>query len=206
MCNNISKTACLSAIILALLLITGCGGRKQQFTYKEMGESFFPMQNNTLFGICDKGSDDSTLMLINDVGDTLTLSTADALRKGTVMGGYRAGEHIAVQLSSDSASVLSCINTTELLGVWLMPDPYDGSTIIGINIKDGGDVDGIEQSNVIYKSWQIIDGQLELTFVREGGIEEDETAAYTIRKLDRDSLVFENEEDIYEYGRGRNYR
>lgn len=37
--------------------------------------------------------------------------------------------------------------------------------------------------------------------MREGGSEMDETYLYDIKKLTPDSLVFQNADDIYEYGR-----
>ena len=82
-----------------------------------------------------------------------------------------------------------------------MPNPFDGSSVVGISLKDGGVAESIDQSGLNYKSWKIADGKLEIVSVREGGSEEDETDIYEIRKLDADSLVFGNEDDVFEYGR-----
>ena len=89
------------------------------------------------------------------------------------------------------------------MGNWLMPNPIDGSSEVGIRIKDGGIAESIEQSSIIYKTWKIIDGKLEITLVREGGGDEEETNWYTIDKLDADSLVYHVNDEVFEYSRAK---
>ena len=82
-----------------------------------------------------------------------------------------------------------------------MPNPLDGSSIVGIELKDGGIAESIEQSNIIYKTWRIADGKLNITLVREGGSEEEETEEYNMLMLNSDSLVYANPEDTLRYSR-----
>ena len=89
------------------------------------------------------------------------------------------------------------------MGNWLMPNPIDGSSVVGIRIKDGGIAESIEQPSIIYKTWKTIDGKLEITMVREGGGDEEETIWYTIDKLDADSLVYHVNDEVFEYGRAK---
>ena len=89
------------------------------------------------------------------------------------------------------------------MGNWLMPNPIDGSSEVGIRIKDGGIAESIEQSSIIYKTWKIVDGKLEITLVREGGGDEEETNWYTIDKLDADSLVYHVNDEVFEYSRAK---
>jgi hypothetical protein len=90
-----------------------------------------------------------------------------------------------------------------LLGNWVMPNPLDSSSEQGIRIKEGGVVEGIEQSTIIYKTWKIFNGQIELLTVREGGDELEEVNRYDIVMLGPDTLVFSDSEDTFEYGRQR---
>ena len=155
----------------------------------------------TVFGMCGEASAMNTLQLITDSGDTLSLSVNEAKENNNVFGGYGIGDRMAVLLNDDKTEAKQVINETTLLGNWTMPDPFDGSSIVGMALKDGGIADSIDMANIVYKAWRITNGRLELTLMREGGSEEDEIELYDIKKLDADSLVFGNDEDIFEYCR-----
>lgn len=155
----------------------------------------------TVFGMCGEASAMNILQLITDSGDTLSLSVNEAKENNNVFGGYGIGDRMAVLLNDDKTEAKQVINETTLLGNWTMPDPFDGSSIVGIALKDGGIAESIDMANIVYKAWRITNGRLELTLMREGGSEEDEIELYDIKKLDADSLVFGNDEDIFEYCR-----
>ncbi|GAY27623.1 hypothetical protein PvtlMGM1_0923 [Prevotella sp. MGM1] len=155
----------------------------------------------TVFGMCGEASAMNTLQLITDSGDTLSLSVNEAKENNNVFGGYGIGDRMAVLLNDDKTEAKQVINETTLLGNWTMPDPFDGSSIVGMALKDGGIAESIDMANIVYKAWRITNGRLELTLMREGGSEEDEIEVYDIKKLDADSLVFGNDEDIFEYCR-----
>ncbi len=155
----------------------------------------------TVFGMCGEASAMNTLQLITDSGDTLSLSVNEAKENNNVFGGYGIGDRMAVLLNDDKTEAKQVINETTLLGNWTMPDPFDGSSIVGMALKDGGIAESIDMANIVYKAWRITNGRLVLTLMREGGSEEDEIELYDIKKLDADSLVFGNDEDIFEYCR-----
>ncbi len=150
----------------------------------------------TVFGMCGEASAMNTLQLITDSGDTLSLSVNEAKENNNVFGGYGIGDRMAVLLNDDKTEAKQVINETTLLGNWTMPDPFDGSSIVGMALKDGGIAESIDMANIVYKAWRITNGRLELTLMREGGSEEDEIELYDIKKLDADSLVFGNDEDF----------
>lgn len=143
----------------------------------------------------------NTLQLITDTGDTLNLSLEKAKEENHVFGGYSVGDKMAVYMKKGSEQPSIVVNETTLLGNWIMPNPIDGSSTLGISIKDGGIAESINQPTMIYKTWRIVDGQLELTLVREGGGDEEETNVYTIEKIDADSLIFNEPEYRHEYSR-----
>lgn len=93
------------------------------------------------------------------------------------------------------------INQSALLGDWVMPNPLDGSSEMGIRIKEGGIAESIDQPALIYRSWKLVNGKLEIVSVREGGNEEEEVNLYDIISLGPDSLVYKDEDDTYEYTR-----
>lgn len=192
---------------VAVALATGSCGRKNQQVVEETYDSTadqaieYIYRDSTLYGLCGEGSAMNTLQLFTDTGDTLTLSLVKAKDKDRVMGGYGVGDRLAVLPSADRQEALVVINLNALLGNWVMPNPIDGSSETGIRIKEGGILEGIDQSSIIYKTWKINNGQLEILSQREGGGDEEETALFDITVLTPDSLVIRNSEDLFEYGR-----
>ena len=67
--------------------------------------------------------------------------------------------------------------------------------------RHGKVAESIEQSSIIYKTWRLSYGKLEIVLVREGGSEEDEVYQYDFVKLGADSLIYKDSEDVFEYGR-----
>ena len=188
----------------ALLTVQGCGnkGQQQQVVYDEEPTAYSPInRDSTVYGLCAEGSAMNTLQLFTDNGDTLNLNLMEARDNGMVMGGYSVGDRMAVVTDEQRNSAVLVINMSALLGDWVMPNPLDGSSEVGISIKEGGIVEGIEQSYVIYRTWKIFNGKLELVSMREGGAGEEEINLYDIVSLTPDSLVFKDEEDVFEYGR-----
>ena len=91
------------------------------------------------------------------------------------------------------------INKSMLHGEWIMPNPIDGSSETGIRILRGGLAESIEQSSIVYKSWRIINGQMQVQATREDGIDMEEYMLFNFVKLTPDSLVIRDEDDTYEY-------
>lgn len=197
------KNKVLFTVIATAALMSACNNKAQQEAPVSQADTLEAVEdkNATVFGMCGDGSAMNTLQLIADNGDTLVLGLEEAHENNKVFGGYGCGDRMAVVLNDDKTEAELVINETTLLGNWLMPNPFDGSSVVGISLKDGGVAESIDQSGLNYKSWKIVDGKLEIVSVREGGSEEDETDIYEIRKLDADSLVFGNEDDVFEYGR-----
>ena len=157
-------------------------------------------RDTTLYGLCGDGSAMNTLQLITDVGDTVVLSIAEANDMGRCYGGFQSGDRMAVILK-DESTALMVINQSAMLGDWVMPNPMDGSSEMGIRIMEGGIAESIDQPSVIFRSWKLFNGKLEIVSVREGGAEKVETNFYDIVSIGPDSLVFKDSEDTYEYSR-----
>lgn len=195
----------LSLLILPLVMVislVACNSGKQKvpFEYQE-NENEKAAADSTVFGLCGEASAMNTLQLIADNGDTLNLSLLDAKENNMVFGGYACGDRLAVIPNANRSEARIVINESTLMGDWGMPNPLDGSSEVGISIREGGIVEGIEQTTLTYKSWRIKNGQLELVTMREGGGELEETNIYSFEKLDDDSLIISNAEDRFEYAR-----
>ena len=108
---------------------------------------------------------------------------------------------MAVVPNSKKTEALIVVNQADLLGNWVMPNPLDGSDEVGFRIKEGGILEGIEQSSLTFKTWRLVRGKLETVAVREGGGEEEEVNIYDLVKLTPDSLILKDSDDTYEYGR-----
>ncbi len=195
------KIAVLTIFASAILVMGSCGNKTQKVPF-DNGDS---VENSkidpTVYGICGDATTMNTLQLITDLGDTLTLDLSVAREKDKVFGGLQAGDRMAVIPNEDKTQAQLVVNQMTLMGNWVMPNPIDGSDEIGIRIKEGGIAESIDQSNIIYKTWRLSYGKLEIVLVREGGSEEDEVYQYDFVKLGADSLIYKDSEDVFEYGR-----
>ena len=190
--------------VLIATTFTQCGNKAQQsaeVSVEETESNVAGDENVMVYGICGEASAMNTLQLITDTGDTLNLSIENAKEENQVFGGYSVGDKMAVYMKKDSEQPLMVVNETTLMGNWIMPNPIDGSYNLGIMIKDGGIAESINQPTIIYKTWRIVGGKLEICYVREGGGDEEETILYTMEKLDADSLIFNEPEYRHEYSR-----
>lgn len=183
-----------------MISMVGCGGKQQKPEFEEDTTRVVVYRDSTKYGICGEGSAMNTLELLTDAGDTMLISVADAKEAGQVFGGYSAGDRMAVMMN-DKRSARIVINLSSILGDWVMPNPLDGSSEMGVKIKEGGVLEGIEQSAIIYKSWRIFNGKLEILSQREGGGDDEELNLYDMVYLGPDTLVFKDAEDTFEYSR-----
>ena len=198
------KLLFFSIAVIAMFSIIACEEKKvpqSSGNEEEVYENV--LRDSTLYGVCAEGTAMHTLQLITGNGDTLTLSTMEAQEAGKVFGGFAIGDHMAVLTNPERTQATMIINMTTLLGNWVMPNPMDGSSEMGICIRDGGIAESINQTAIIYETWRIINGMFELMSVRDDGSDFEEVERYQILYLTSDSLAFCNEEDTYEYSRPR---
>jgi hypothetical protein len=189
--------------VMAAILAIGCGGsKKANFSEDlEAEEELDAYRDSTIYGFCTDKSTGDILQIITDAGDTLNINVANARENGDIKGGYNKGDEMAVVANGDSTIALLVINKTALLGNWVMPNPIDGSSETGISIRRGGSVESIDQNAIIYKSWRIYNGKLQITATREDGVDVDETFIYSIKRITPDSLVIQDAEETFEYSR-----
>ena len=144
--------------VLIATTFTQCGNKAQQsaeVSVEETESNVTGDENVMVYGICGEASAMNTLQLITDTGDTLNLSIENAKEENQVFGGYSVGDKMAVYMKKDSEQPLMVVNETTLMGNWIMPNPIDGSSTLGIMIKDGGIAESINQPTIIYKTWRI---------------------------------------------------
>ena len=200
------KTIQTMMMLAAASMVIGSCGKKgsQQTAATEPDTTAVVMTNrdSTLYGICGDGSAMNTLQSITDVGDTITLSVAEANEKGLCFGGFQTGDRMAVMLKAKTKGVArQVINQSALLGDWVMPNPLDGSAEMGIRIKEGGIAESIDQPSLTYRSWRLYNGKLEMVAIREGGGDEVETTLYDIVSIGPDTLIIKDSEETFEYSR-----
>lgn len=199
-------------VMTAVMFSLGsCGGGKQQ-QQEEVSQDTTRVEDlgimdRTIYGICTDGTAMNTLEMITDNGDTLTLSLTRAQESGKVLGGLQAADRVAVVANKTKTEAELVINLNTLMGDWVMPDPIDGSSEIGIRIKEGGVAESIDQSTIIYRTWKIFNGNLDILLVREGGGDQEEENRYEILTLGPDTLVYRtvgkphDETETFEYSR-----
>ena len=203
------KTLFLVMVVAGIVMLGSCGGKQQggadDTDSTEVGE--LVPRDYTIYGLCSGGTAMNTLEMITDNGDTLTLSLEKAQEAGKVFGGLQVADRLAVIADKDRKEAQIVINLNTLMGDWVMPDPIDGSAEIGIRIKEGGVAESIDQSTIIYRTWKIFNGDLEILLVREGGGDEQEENRYEILTLGPDTLAYRtigkarDETETFEYSR-----
>lgn len=204
------KTLFIGMMVAGIMMLGSCGGGKpQQASVEEDStnvEDLVP-RDKTIYGICGPGTAMNTLEVLTDNGDTLHLSITTAQENGQVFGGLQSGDRLAIMADGSQAVATRVINLNTLLGDWVMPDPLDGSAEVGIRIKEGGVAESIEMTNIIYRTWKIYNGNLEILSVREGGGDEEELNLYEFLVLGPDTLAYKtigrlrDEEETFEYNR-----
>ena len=186
------KFLLLSALSALVIMLGSCGNKSQKVPFDNGDSAFSAKADPTLFGVCGVETTMNTLQLITDTGDTLEIDLTNARDNNQVFGGLQVGDRMAVIANNEHTEALQVVNQAALLGNWVMPNPIDGSDEVGIRIKEGGVAESIEQSAIIYKTWKLTRGKLEIVMVREGGTEEEETYLYDIIKLTPDSLTYKD--------------
>ena len=205
------KKLVVLSVALTTVMMLSCGGGNQQ-SQAEVEEDTTNIEelvprDHTIYGVCTDGTAMNTLEMITDNGDTLTLSLTSAQERGKVFGGLQVSDRVAVVADKAKKEAQLVINLNTLMGDWVMPDPIDGSAEIGIRIKEGGVAESIDQSVIVYRTWKIFNGDLEIELMREGGGDEEEQNRYEILNLGPDTLVYRtigkprDETETFEYSR-----
>lgn len=205
------KKLVVLSVALTTVMMLSCGGGNQQYQAEDEQdttnvENLIP-RDHTIYGVCTEGTAMNTLEMITDNGDTLTLSLTSAQERGKVFGGLQVSDRVAVVADNAKKDAKLVINLNTLMGDWVMPDPIDGSSEIGIRIKEGGVAESIDQSVIVYRTWKIFNGDLEIELMREGGGDEEEQNRYEILNLGPDTLVYRtigkprDETETFEYSR-----
>ena len=210
--NDMRKSLFIGMMVAGIMMLGSCGGGskpQQSMVYEEDStdiEDVVP-RDKTIYGLCGPATAMNTLEVLTDSGDTLHLSITTAQEAGQVFGGLQSGDRLAIMANADKTVATKVINLNTLLGDWVMPDPLDGSAEVGIRIKEGGVAESIEMTNILYRTWKIYNGNLEILSVREGGGDEEELNLYQLLFLGPDSLAYKtigklrDEEETFEYNR-----
>lgn len=188
-------------LVAAAVVAMGSCGNKTTAVPFDNGDSTDMSVDSTLYGICGEATSMNMLQLITDTGDTLMLDISYAKDRNSVFGGLQVGDRMAVLPNETMKEANLVINQTTLLGNWVMPNPIDGSDEVGISIKEGGVAESIDQGTIIYRTWRLNRGRLEIVLVRDDASDVEELNVYEILKLTADSLVYKDEEETFEYSR-----
>ena len=191
----------LFAFMVAAATMASCISGEKRVPFEEVNIDYI-LKDSTIYGFCGQGSAMNAIQLITDTSDTLMISVTSARENNQVFGGYKSGDELAVVPNADSTAAIIIINTSALLGNWVMPNPIDGSSETGISLQESGTAESIDQSSIVYKSWRLFNGLLQVQASRDDGIDMDDLIVFRIKELTQNTLVLiDSEDDIYEYTR-----
>ncbi|MBQ3624306.1 MAG: hypothetical protein II950_02640 [Prevotella sp.] len=176
----------LVVLTLWLSVFFGCKDSKQPTEAKIIGGLVDEeVIDTTIYGRCVDGGM-SSLLLVNESGDTVefVLETVDTV--ADVQGGVFVGDKMAIIGEEVDGELFAkkVINLTSLLGKWTSLDR-------NFDIKDNGVVEShlTTESNP-YTSWSIVNGRLVLS-----------SDTFDVLSLGHDSLSLENKKGIYVFKR-----
>lgn len=200
------KNFLLLLSVIAVLAVVSCGGKKQQDPQYTEGSEWVDAvddinRDSTIYGICTEGSAMHTLQMVVDNGDTLSLSLMNAQEEDHIYGGFSVGDRMAVLANRQLTEATMVLNLTTLMGDWVMPNPIDGSSVMGFSLREGGVMESINQGSVIYKTWRMLNGRLEIVSIREGGGDFEETEYFRFKMLTENELVIDNGDETFDYTR-----
>lgn len=158
-------------------------------------------KGNTRYGVCGAATTDSILQLFTDAGDTLTLDITSASANGRIFGQLNVGDQLAVTVNKVNTGAEQVINLTWLMGDWVTPNTLDGSGYVGLTFHEGGQMDGIMQTDLEYKSWRIFNGKLLIISVTKDISEIEQIDTFQMQSLSRDSMIIVSQGYEYRYGR-----
>lgn len=183
------KILFLPAAILLLNLVSSCSSCKQEPGDEDdtikVGDSIKIEEapDSTLWGHLGESTGMSVIEFVTEKGDTIYVRRgSDDMEAAGMMGTIRNyTDRFAITVSADEEEpyLTSCVNTSELMGVWK-------NRTYKLSLYADGTADN-EQAH--YTAWRVINGRLVLT--GSTSTEYGETAridTMTITYLDEDSL------------------
>lgn len=180
------KNLGLAAVVVAVMLLAGCGGNKKDAPVAVVVDVNENVTDTTVYGKCGENTAMHTLELITDKGDTLsyTLETVDTC--ANVQGGLFTGDRLAVVGMKNADGTLfaqKVVNLTSLLGKWVSLDK-------SFEIQEGGVIVSNVTEPKPYTDWKILNGHLVIS-----------ADTFDVYALGHDSLYLENHDGIYGYKR-----
>ncbi len=150
----------------------------------------------------------NTLTLLTEVGDTVTFSTLDAEKKGTILIGdnaevtYENTDENQKAVSPMAFKVIVSPAPGRLIGAWVEPTVIGDIPYQGISIEEDGVAASINMETLTYESWAIVKGELVLKSTSEGGGQPITCVdTFNISVLTPDSLILENADYTLRYGK-----
>ncbi len=171
------KKLSIAAVVLASLMIAGCGGKKNKANVEYISTLNEEVNDSAVYGECGEGTMMNTLELVTDSGDTVIYSLEEAAARGDVKGGLSAGDRMAVVSALDAdgnPAATSVVNITTLLGKWTCLDR-------SFELLANGSVRSNVKEPHPYTSWKLCNGKLLLS-----------SDTFTISSLGPDSLLLSN--------------
>lgn len=185
------RTTFMASLLLAVLLLAGCNGKKNDATVADGDTATQATQitDTTVYGICTDGAmnsfglkqdDGKVLQLVEDQNDSLPV----------VYGGLLDGDELAVTYYADKQDQMNIatrvINLTTLRAHWQSLDR-------DFQLLKGGQVQSNQQGETHpWVSWSIYNGHLLLN-----------KDTFDITLLSADSLYLENDYGIYTFARAK---
>lgn len=181
-------------LLLAALLTAACNQNKMPVDGYRSPADLYLDDDSLIYGTCGRASTMNTLQLITTSNnDTLTLDLSPAREAGRVFGNYAFKDELCVAVNADTTQANLVINKSALLGDWVRPNPLDGSTETGFSLREGGEAESIDLTDILFRSWRLKNGLLQIIEVREDGTDVEDARTFSIIRLTPDSLILREE-------------
>lgn len=172
-------------MLLALLLLSSCGYKQKKTTEAAYSELVLMDKDTTMYVVLDNADGNLLDVMTVETGETYQLDATKANEQSLVRGDLTVGDTLAVTFNHDTKVLNSCVNVSELIGLWISDD---GS---GVRLNADGTVQTIGDLGAGAREWCIHNGKFVISYLLVDGEDRILRADTTgIISLDDDELEF----------------
>lgn len=173
------------SLVITLFVCISCGYNQKKTTAPAYSELVLLDKDTTLYVVLDNAEGSNLDVTTLETGESYQLDATKATEEELVRGDLTVGDTLAVTFNHDTNVLNSCVNISELIGLWISDD---GS---GVRLNANGTVQTIGDLGAGAREWCIHNGKFVISYLLVDGEDQILRADTTgILSLDDDELEF----------------
>lgn len=165
-----SRFALSALLIIILLAVTSCGGKKETNPKENpMVRELDETPDNAIFALLEDVESDSIIVTNLETGELEAYYYLTAKVNNQIKGSLTKGHRLSIYPDHKQKSVKIVINATELSGQWF----YDMQQHRGFKFEERGGLSSINTSKIAFREWKLLNGKLYIYYVDMQQVAED---------------------------------